>query len=286
MTKVMVLGSSGMLGRTVKEVLRQASFEVVTAGRSDTDTYYFDAEVSDILELLGHLNRGDYLVNAIGVITHRIDENDKLQVALAYRINAQFPLDLAIAAASVGVKVIQIATDCVFSGKVGHYGESSPHDAPDVYGLSKSRGEVQSSAVMHLRCSIVGPEQGRNLSLLEWVRGQQNGAQIFGFTDHRWNGVTTHAFGRVVAGVVSHNLFNAGVQHLVPKGEVTKAELVRLLAAKAGRADLVVIDKTTGQTLDRTLATEHPLFNSRLWAAAGYEHIPSIAELIQEMPLN
>jgi len=285
-TKVMVLGSSGMLGRSVSEVLRQTNFQVVTAGRADSDTYFFNAEESDIRELLGHLNRGDYLVNAIGIITHRIDEADESQVAHAFRINAEFPKALALAAAASGIRVIQIATDCVYDGANGHYSESIAHNAKDVYGLSKSKGEVKSVAVMHIRCSIIGPEKGRNLSLFEWVRHQPSNAEIFGFTDHRWNGVTTYAFGRVVAGIISQSNFQAGVCHLVPEDEVTKAQLVRLLAAKAGRSDLVITDKATGQPMDRTLITDHPSFNAKLWASAGYSHIPTVAELIGEMPIN
>jgi len=287
MTKVLVVGSSGMLGRALVKVLsRDEHLEVITAGRAKKDNFFFDVEQSNLSDLLSVLKPGDFVINAVGIITHRIDETKPEQVARAFRINADFPLDLALASAALGLRVIQIATDCVFDGAVGHYSESFVHNATDVYGLSKSKGEVKSGAVMHIRSSIIGPEQGRNLSLFEWVRSQPLNAEIFGFTDHRWNGVTTHAFGRVVAGIISHNNFLAGVCHLVPKGEVTKAQLVRLLAAKAGRTDLAIIDKATGQPTDRTLATEHPAFNAKLWAAAGYSHIPTISELIEEMPLN
>jgi dTDP-4-dehydrorhamnose reductase len=65
---------------------------------------------------------------------------------------------LAIFAEDSGAKVIQIATDCVFSGSNGSYLETDPHDATDVYGKTKSDGEIESSAVMQLRCSIIGRE--------------------------------------------------------------------------------------------------------------------------------
>ena len=38
--------------------------------------------------------------------------------------------------------ILQIATDCVYSGATGGYTESSSHDALDVYGKTKSLGEV------------------------------------------------------------------------------------------------------------------------------------------------
>ena len=40
-------------------------------------------------------------------------------------------------------KIFQIATDCVFSGKIGGYNELSNHDDLDIYGVSKSMGEVK-----------------------------------------------------------------------------------------------------------------------------------------------
>ena len=58
----------------------------------------------------------------------------------------------------MGARVLQIATDCVYSGAQGAYVETDLHDALDVYGKTKSLGECQEPNVYHLRCSIIGPE--------------------------------------------------------------------------------------------------------------------------------
>ena len=286
MPKVVVLGSSGMLGRTVTKVLRDRGIQVKTAGRSPDDNFYLDVNAGDLSQLLEFLDERDYIVNAIGLITHRIDESNAADVANAFLINRDFPVALAAWAEQNGMRVIQIATDCVYDGHAGNYSEASEHNASDVYGISKSQGEVASPSVMHIRSSIVGPEKGRNLSLYEWVRSQPDGACLNGYSDHIWNGVTTYAFGRVVAGVVSRNLFKSGTAHLVPNDQVTKSQLVQLLADRAGRKDIVVADVATGKPINRTLITNDPSFNRSLWRAAGYEAIPSIADLIEEMPLN
>ena len=49
-------------------------------------------------------------------------------------------------------------------------------DALDVYGKTKSLGEIPDANVMHLRCSLIGPELGRNSLFFEWVRQQPHGA--------------------------------------------------------------------------------------------------------------
>ena len=82
---------------------------------------------------------------------------------------------------------MQIATDCVYSGKKGSYNEDDLHDALDVYGKTKSLGEAQSPNLLNIRCSIIGPEQGKHVSLLEWFLTQEPGAKLQGFAHHHWN---------------------------------------------------------------------------------------------------
>lgn len=69
-----------------------------------------------------------------------------------------FPHRLADAAARRGQRVIEIATNGVFSGRDAPYDEQSAHDPRDVYGKTKSLGERAASGVVRLRCSIIGPE--------------------------------------------------------------------------------------------------------------------------------
>ena len=71
------------------------------------------------------------------------------------------------------IKVIQIGTDCVYSGKKGLYSETDKHDPLDVYGKSKSLGEVFDGSALIIRCSIIGPEFKKQKSFLfEWFLNQ------------------------------------------------------------------------------------------------------------------
>ena len=101
-----------------------------------------------------------------------------------------------------------MATDCVFSGQTGAYSESSAHDALDVYGKTKSLGEVPSPAVMNLRVSVIGKgSQG----LYHWVASQPHGAVINGYLDHQWNGITSVEYGRIIAGIILLILIFTGI---------------------------------------------------------------------------
>ena len=278
--RVLVFGPTGMLGHEMVKVLRATGFKVTTAGRADSDIF-FDVGASNFSN--PDLNGFDYIVNCIGLTTHNIDETDASSIALAKLLNSDFPRQLADFAKSTGAKVIQIATDCVFSGSKGNYLETDENDATDVYGTTKSEGEIDSPNFMHIRASIVGRELKGKKSLLEWVIGQQQNGKIPGFTDRVWNGVTTTAFAKVAAGVISRSAFRAGVWHLVPKDKVSKFELVSLMASAFGRTDLKVTASESGFAKDLTLSTCHPEVSLELWRAAGYQQVPTIRELIAEM---
>jgi dTDP-4-dehydrorhamnose reductase len=280
--KALVLGSTGMLGHAVVSELRAADIKTVTVARSGADVL-FDHERQSVFELDLGLEPGDYLINCIGLISHLIDENDPGSKAKALSLNSLLPHQLAAVAEAHGAKLIQIATDCVFSGSKGGYLEDGLHDAVDTYGKTKSMGEVKSENVMQLRVSIIGRELMGKRSLLEWVLGQPREAVIDGFTDRLWNGITTKAFGKIVAGVISKEGFVPGVVHVLPADQLSKFELVSVIAKQFGREDLTIVPKDTEHRRDLTLQTNKPELNDKLWSDAGYPEIPSIGQLVEEI---
>jgi dTDP-4-dehydrorhamnose reductase len=278
--KVLVFGPSGMLGHEVVRVLRLSGLEVATAGRTDAEIP-FDAGSSDFYN--SQLTGFGYIVNCIGLTTHHINVDDTEDTNKARALNTEFPEQLTRFAEENGSKVIQIATDCVYSGSKGSYVESDIHDAVDVYGITKSAGEIASGSVMHIRCSIIGRELKDKKSLLEWVISQPENSEIPGFTDRLWNGITTTAFAKVVLGIIQDDGFRSGTWHLVPKGSVSKFELVSLIARNLGRTDIRVKPVESGIPKDLTLSTNNSESNQSLWSGAGYQGIPTIQELIAEI---
>lgn len=280
-----------MLGQAVSNEFSDFEGVVILSSRSGAIPHSspefaqigFDARADSASQALSQLDRGDYVINCIGVIKSEIDEQSTESLANATAVNSVFPKSLAQQAELKGVRIIQIATDCAFSGKAGHYSESSTHDAQDHYGKTKSDGEVVSNSMMHLRVSIIGPEIRGHKSLYDWVALQPHGAKVTGYTNHRWNGIPAKHFGKISRAVIESGLFKAGTQHIVPRDEVTKAELVRLIAQHARRSDLEISDGFAFDSIDRTLVTENADFNAQLWAAAGYSIVPSIAELVAEI---
>ena len=291
MKKVVVLGASGMLGSAVTSVFLKTNFELFLTSRKASESLLpdygshviFDVSTDQIDKLDVQLSPGDYIVNCIGIIKSEIQEESLDSRNRALKVNSEFPLELARFAESRGVRVIQIATDCVFSGHRGGYSEIETHDPIDLYGQSKSAGEVSSKSLLNLRVSIIGPELAKHNSLFDWVARQPAGATLPGFVNHFWNGIPAMHFGLLCKAIIEEDLFIAGTRHIVPADIVSKSELIRLIAAKANRQDLNFRDVMAGENINRTLGTIHPKFNEAIWSAAGYHNPPSIAQLVREM---
>jgi dTDP-4-dehydrorhamnose reductase len=288
MAKVLILGGSGMIGTGLAQSLQAAGISVEITSRSgdsidripEVAVHKFEALTDSLAEVFAELRSGDYVINCIGMVKSLINDEGRQSRDRAIFLNATFPSQLAAVAEAHQLKVIQMATDCVFSGRVGSYSESSKHDALDVYGKTKSLGEVPSPAVMNLRVSVIGKgSQG----LYHWVASQPQGAVIKGYLDHQWNGITSVEYGRIIAGIIRDGLFTSGVHHIVPSGSVDKNELVNLIAVNAGRKDIQIIPARSDKSVDRTLTTNDPVFNTKLWAAAGRANVPTVTELVAEI---
>jgi dTDP-4-dehydrorhamnose reductase len=285
--KILILGSNGMLGHMVNSVLIKEKFDVFVTKRhklSSQNQPTVDLDFSDLgnPNSLKKISNFDFIVNCVGVIKPRIKENDSESVLNAININSYLPHLIQNRISQSSTNVIQIATDCVYSGSHGPYLEKSLHDANDVYGKTKSLGEVNSPNFMNLRCSIIGPELNSKSSLLEWVINQPAETHLNGFVDHVWNGITTLAFAKIVSGIITSS-FSPGTFHVIPKSPLTKYELVNEIAINFGRHDLLVKKTNSENPIDRSLSTSFPDFNLSLWRSAGYNHLPKIQDLIKEL---
>jgi len=285
--RILVLGGTGMLGTMTTAVLASHEDFSVTATYRNVQPLPLSNitwQKFDITTLLPDLAAFDGVVNCIGLIKQKIKDAEPEHMRMAEEINTLFPVKLADSATQSRTPLIQIATDCVFSGHKGPYDETSPHDASDVYGKTKSHGERPGSFSHLIRCSVIGPEFGATpVSLLGWFLSQPAGAKITGFTDHLWNGLTTLHFARLAGAVLRNPEFLPGLRHIVPADAVSKEELLRLFSASFGRQDITVISHATGTPCDRRLTTRYADDNKTLWQAAGHAKIPSIAEMIDEL---
>jgi dTDP-4-dehydrorhamnose reductase len=293
--KVLVLGGSGMLGTMLVDYLsRDPDLEITGTLRPGQPQPPGSESLVDVSWRTvdasapawpGDVDLGEFewVVNAVGIIKHLIDEDDADRVEDAIRVNALFPRLLARQALNAGARVLQIATDCVYSGAKGKYEEEDAHDALDVYGKTKSLGEVRQPRFHNLRCSIIGPEAKQRRSLLSWFLDQPRDARLRGFANHLWNGVTTLHFAKLCRGVIRENLDLPRLQHVIPADTVTKHQLLELFAGSYGREDVEIAPTEAATAVDRSLATTRPDLNRALWRSAGYAEPPTVRAMVEEL---
>jgi len=296
MPKVLIMGGSGMLGAMLVDVMaRDEEIELIATVRdegyaahcskeiSNVTWKIFDADTPDLENALDVVKGMDYVINAIGITKPMIRDDIPSEVCRAIRINSLFPYQLSQRSKENGAKVIQIATDCVYSGTRGNYVEDDKHDPQDGYGMTKSLGEIHSEGFHNLRCSIIGPEPKDFKFLVEWFLGQPKGSRVFGFVNHRWNGLTTLHFARICLGIIKNEIPLPNILHLIPTGELTKAEMLHLFAEAFSQEEIDITDVPADYEINRVLQTNNEALNYRLWQGAGYEVPPSVPEMINEM---
>lgn len=263
--KILVLGKNGMLGAMVFNYLSKNTLNNVYGTtrkksiKQNKNTIEF--EVDNFLKTpkkYKAIKEFDYIINCIGIIKPYCKDNDPLGIKNAIKVNALFPYSLAEYLNNTNVKVIQIATDCVYSGKKGSYTEEDIHDPEDAYGKTKSLGEVQNKNFLNIRCSILG--LGNDKSLLEWFLNQKDNTTLTGFSHHIWNGVTTLQFARLCEKIIEKNYFYnlqklSLIHNFVPNDSVTKYQLLNIFANVFNKK-IKIKQITEKIKVDRTLSTK------------------------------
>jgi len=266
MKKIIILGSSGMLGHMVYMYLRNLCLydliDVSYHSKLTDKSILLDAYNKSEVEELIIRERPDIVINCVGILINVANSNPSNAIYL----NSYLPNQLSGILEKIGGKLIQISTDCVFSGKKGSYDEQDVRDADDVYGKSKALGEVVNNRDLTLRTSIIGPELKSNgVGLFHWFM-QQSG-EINGYTRALWSGVTTLEMAKVIHNAIEKNL--VGLAHVTNGEKISKLNLLLLLKEIWNRNDLIInsfdnysIDKTLNKS--RYLKYEVPSYRKML----------------------
>lgn len=161
--KVLVLGSSGMLGHMVVKYLSQRCNCISTTERFPSTQFK---------ELVSGFD-GDYIINCIGAIPQKTSQFD---------INYELPIWLD---KNAKCKVIHPGTDCEMD--------------KDAYGISKTRAsdyiKQNSQRTKIIKTSIIGPELNSSKSLLCWFLNSTG--EVRGYKNAMWSGITTLEWAKI-----------------------------------------------------------------------------------------
>ena len=269
--KIIIIGSSGMLGHVVSYYfIKKYNENIILCSRSKTNIStlhknfvkikdYSKKELFDLIEK----NRPCKIINCTAVTNYKVKDK-KLNL-----INSELPklLSNIISSKNDGSQLIHISTNGVFSGKRGSYTESDQPDAINVYGKSKIAGEAINSKNIIIRTSIIGPELKNNVGLFEWFLKQKG--EIKGYTKVKWNGVTTLECAKFIDWVIKENF--TGLVHLF-SNKISKFDLLNIINKMYEKNIKIKPDDTI--KLDQTIATSRSDINYI---------VPNFKDMLQEL---
>lgn len=261
MTRILVTGAGGMLGRDLVEVL--SDHEVIAASRDDldiTDPSAVDVAVSGV----------DVVVNAAAYTA--VDDAESHQ-DLAFSINAEGPRHLAEAAKKHGATLIHVSTDYVFDGAATTpYTEDTPLAPISAYGRSKAAGEeaiaeVYPGGSVIIRTAWLYGAHGPNFpaTMLTLSHSRDTVSVV---TDQIGQPTWTRDLARWITGLVDANVTH-GIFHGTNSGQASWFEFAREVYRLAG-LDPERIHPTTSDEFPRpAVRPSWSVLGHDTWGAHG-----------------
>ncbi len=269
MKKILILGSSGLIGHQIYTQLERLN-KYIVLGVSRKKQFSSDSILLDVLNLSELENllvteSPDIVINCVGMLIADSEEYPKL----ASSLNAELPITLDEISKQLNFKLIHITTDCVFSGLKGtSYVETDKPDATHHYGLTKSLGEIISGSNLVIRTSVIGPEiTDRNEELFNWFFFSKG--QIEGYKTAIWSGVTTLELSKKIDEFIRLDI--SGLYHLTNNQPISKYQLL-LLLKKHLKKEIKIIP-VNKNNLDKSFIDSRALISE----------VPSYEEMIKEM---
>ena len=269
--RVLVLGGSGMLGHQLCRIL-SARMETWATFRDDParyERYNFISQervlgrvnVEDVASIRGALDsvQPDSVVNCIGIVKQR---DEARQAIPSIQVNALFPHQLAELCHEYNARLVQISTDCVFSGLRGGYTEADVPDPVDLYGRSKLLGELNRSGCLTLRTSIIGWQLNTFSSLLGWF-SRQRGQRIKGYQQAIYSGFSTHVLTRLISDLIETRPDLSGL-YQVASEPISKYDLLVSLRDKLCWDDIQIEP-------DDNFYCDRSLIGTRFSVATGWK---------------
>lgn len=250
--KIILFGSSGMLGHYIYTYFKNNNFEIIKINYRITKNNYDFEDIDNIL-INNNIDNNTCIINCIGIIPQRFNYNIYKKDYII--INGLFPNKLANICNKYGAKMIQPSTDCVFNGDNGNYNENDIPNENSIYGLSKYFGEPENCTV--IRTSLIGFELKNKKSLIEWLISNNNSI-VNGWNNHIWNGITCLEYCKIIHTIINKQLFWNGVKHIYSPSHITKYDLLIKIKDKM-KLNIIINKKYDNNNIDKTLNTVYDI---------------------------
>jgi len=241
MKKILILGSDGMAGHILFNYFNnQNGFEVY--GLSGNEFIDRDNEYKIKIDRINP----NIIINTLRVV---VDACEDLPEVALY-LNSYFPKILEKQYINSKTKIIQLSTDCVFSGEKGSYKEDDVPDGLSNYSRTKFCGEIANNKDLTIRTSFIGPNLiDTSEELFDWLLKQKD--TVFGYSNAYWNGITTLELAKRINELIRLDI--KGVYHLGSRDIISKYELLLLINKRWKSCRLKIEAVNLDNKIDRSL---------------------------------
>ncbi len=269
MTRWLVTGAAGMLGRDLTSLLASEGEHVTALDRAGL-------EITDPVAVPAALDRHrpDVVVNCAAWTA--VDDAEAHEDA-ALEVNGRAVARLAAACASRQITLVQLSTDYVFDGAASRpYGESHPAAPRTAYGRSKLAGERAVLAALPddgyvVRTAWLYGAHGASFVATMLARARA-ASPVSVVDDQRGQPTWTADLAAQIRALITARA-RAGIYHGTSSGEVTWFGLAREVYALAG-ADPALVSPTSSAAYPRPAPRPaYSVLGHDAWAAAGISPI-------------
>lgn len=272
--KILVLGSQGMLGRSLVSKLpgfANISFpaiEVIAANHAQVDI----TQGSDTSRFIDQ-TKPDIIVNCTAFTNVDACET---HISEAFAVNATGAKHIALAGKEAGAKVIHISTDYVFDGTKNHsYVETDSPNPISIYGKSKYNGElaIQETQAEYaiIRTAWLYGQYKKNFVTTMLDMGKKSGS-VSVVTDQFGSPTYTTDLSYAIWNVISKDL--QGIYHVANTGTCSRYEWARKIFELTGNKVSVHPVKTSDYKRAATVPQNSSLNCVKYTTASGHTMRP------------
>ena len=281
MTKVLLLGSDGLLGSCLEVALiEQLDINLITTARKVSADHHLSYSPAALRKLVREV-RPNIVINCIAVTS------SKNSILTTLKTNSILPIHLALLSIAYKFKVIHFGTNAVFSGHHLNNFETSIPAPKSVYAITKLLGDMSCFKNLVIRTSFIGssPKSSISSGLVFRLQALKKDMIFEIVEDYRWNGVTTDVLCEMVLGIIKNETHARGLIHLGCKNGLQRHSLIKNILTILNKENIEVSTAVGRQPRNLTLDTRKIETVSILWSYSSFPQVPSVNELLSKMKI-
>jgi len=230
--KIVILGSTGMLGQTLLKKARDVNYNPIGIARKNADICIDITNDSSLKEILLEI-KPEIIINTVAIVN--LDECEK-NPSYAYLVNSRPASILSDLCNKIAAYYVHISTDHYFTGdKDKKHDETHPVKILNEYARTKYAGEIYALLnpdALVIRTNIVGFRSRENQpTFLEWViKSLKNHLPITLFNDYYTSSIDVTQFSTYLFDLI--NKKPRGILNVAAKEVKSKKEFIEAIADK------------------------------------------------------